>query len=71
MPARLGSKNAEAVLGIMIRDTFDETGKSLLRPIRGWVFHGRCDRIADCICMRLRSSRRPGGNIDAGCKRIR
>ena len=30
MPARPGSKNAEAVLGIMVGDTIDETGKSLL-----------------------------------------
>jgi hypothetical protein len=42
MPARLGPQNAKAILGIMVRDALDETGKNLLRLIRGRVFHGRC-----------------------------
>jgi hypothetical protein len=41
MPARLGPQNAEAVLGVMVRDALDETGKDLLRLILGRVFHGR------------------------------
>jgi hypothetical protein len=41
MPARLGPQNAKAVLGIMVRDALDETGKYLLLLILGRVFHGR------------------------------
>ena len=48
MPACLGSKNAKAVLGIMVRDALDETSKSLLRLILGRVFHGRRDVITNC-----------------------
>ncbi len=45
MSARLGSQNAKAIVGIMVRDALDETGKYLLRLILGRVFHGRCDRV--------------------------
>ena len=45
MPARLGSQNAKAVLGIMVRDALDETGKNFLRLFLGRVFHGRYDRV--------------------------
>jgi hypothetical protein len=48
MPARLGPQNAKAILGIMIRDALDETGKNLLRLILGRVFHDRCGRITSC-----------------------
>jgi hypothetical protein len=48
MPACLGSKNAKAVLGIMVRDALDETSKNLLRLILGRVFHGRRDIITSC-----------------------
>jgi hypothetical protein len=41
MPACLGSKNAKAILGIMVRDALDETSKSLLRLVLGRLFHGR------------------------------
>ena len=49
MPARLGPQTAEAILNIMVRDAFDETGKNLLRSILGRVFHGRCGRITSCM----------------------
>ena len=49
MPARLGPQDAKAVLGIMVRDALDETGKDLLRLILGRVFHGRCDRVTGCM----------------------
>src|SRR6185437_12841044 len=45
MPARLGPQNAKAILGIMVRDALDETGKNLLRLMLGRVFHSWCDRI--------------------------
>jgi hypothetical protein len=48
MPTRLGSQNAKAILGIMVRDALDETGKNLLRRIPGRVFHGRYGRITSC-----------------------
>jgi hypothetical protein len=48
MPARLGSKNAKAILGIMVRDALDETGKNLLGLILRRAFHGRRDRITSC-----------------------
>jgi hypothetical protein len=48
MSARLGPQNAKTVLGIMVRDAFDETGKNLLRLIFRRAFHGRCGRIASC-----------------------
>jgi putative SOS response-associated peptidase YedK len=48
MPARFGPQNAKAVLGIMVRDALDETGKNLLRLILGVVFHGRCGGITSC-----------------------
>ena len=35
MPACLGSKNAKAILGIMVRDALDETGNNFLRLILG------------------------------------
>ena len=31
MPARLGTQNAEAVLGVVVSDAFDETGQHFLR----------------------------------------
>ena len=48
MPARLGPQNAKAILGIMVGDALDETGKNLLRLILGRVFHGRCGIITSC-----------------------
>src|ERR1022692_3856496 len=48
MPARLGPQNAEPILGIMVRDALDETGKNFLRLILGPVFHGWCGRITHC-----------------------
>jgi hypothetical protein len=39
MPARLGSQHAKAILSIMVRHAFDETGKNLLRLILEKVFH--------------------------------
>jgi hypothetical protein len=48
VPTRLGSKNAKAILGIMVRDALDETGKNLLRLILRRVFHGPCGRTASC-----------------------
>ena len=39
MSARLGPQNAKAILGVMVGDALDETGKGLLRPILGRVFH--------------------------------
>ncbi len=48
MPARLGPQNAKAILGIMVGDALDETGKNLLRLILGRVFHGRCDGVTSC-----------------------
>ena len=41
MTARLGLQNAKAILGIMVGDALDETGKNFLRLILGRVFHGR------------------------------
>jgi hypothetical protein len=54
MSACLGSQNAKAILGIMVRDALDETGKYLLRLILGPVFHGRCGRITSCMHATLR-----------------
>ena len=54
MPARLGPQNAKAILGIMVRDALDETGKDLLRLILGRVFHGRGDRVTGCTLAILR-----------------
>jgi hypothetical protein len=48
MPARLGPQNTKAILGIMVRDALDETGKNLLRLTLGRAFHGRCGRITSC-----------------------
>ncbi len=48
MPARPGPQKAKAILGIMVRDALDETGKNLLRLILGRVFHGRCGGITSC-----------------------
>jgi hypothetical protein len=62
MPARLGPQNAKAILGIMVRDALDETGKNLLRLILGRVFHVRPGRIASCTHAIL-LKRRLGGNI--------
>ena len=39
MPARLGSQHAKAILNIMVRDSFDETGEDFLRLILRRVFH--------------------------------
>jgi len=54
MPARLGPQNAKAILGVMVRDALDETGKNFLRLILGWVFHTLISRdagpnVAACI----------------------
>jgi hypothetical protein len=38
----------KAILGIMVRDALDETGKNLLRLILGRVSHVRCGRITSC-----------------------
>jgi hypothetical protein len=46
MSARLRSQNAEAVLGIMVRDPLDETGKNFLRLTLGRVFHTSNSRDA-------------------------
>jgi hypothetical protein len=46
MAARLGSQNAKAILGIMVRDALDETGKYHLGLIFGRVFHGLNSRDA-------------------------
>ena len=35
MSARLGPQNTKAILGIMVRDALDETGKNFLRLILG------------------------------------
>jgi len=48
MPARLGSQDAKAILGIMVRDALDEPGKNFLRLFLGRAFHGRCGRITSC-----------------------
>ncbi len=48
MPARFGPQNAKAILGIVVRDALDETGKNLLGLILGRVFHGRRGRITGC-----------------------
>jgi hypothetical protein len=44
MPGRLGPQHAKAVLGIMVRDALDKTGKNLLGLILGRVSHGRRGR---------------------------
>ena len=62
MPARLGPQNAKAILGIMVRDALDETGKNLLRLILGRVFHGGPAELP-VARMPFRSNRRLGGNI--------
>jgi hypothetical protein len=46
MPARLGPQDAKAILNIMVRDSFDETGKNFLRLILGRVFHSLNSRNA-------------------------
>jgi len=46
MPARLGAQHAKAILNIMVRDSFDETGKNFLRLILGRVFHSLNSRDA-------------------------
>jgi putative SOS response-associated peptidase YedK len=46
MSARFGSKNAKAILGIMVRDALNEAGKSFLRLILGRVFHS--GRFTSC-----------------------
>jgi hypothetical protein len=46
MPARLGPQNAKAILGIMVRDALDETGKNFLRLTLGRVFHTSNSRDA-------------------------
>jgi hypothetical protein len=62
MPARLGPQNAKAILGIMVRDAFDQPGKNLLRLILGQVFHGRSGRITSCTHAILLEAA-TGGNI--------
>ena len=52
MPARLGPQDAKAVLGTMVRDALDETGKNFLRLILGRVFHGRYDRITGALVLK-------------------
>ncbi|MGA8610596.1 MAG: hypothetical protein WB760_02540 [Xanthobacteraceae bacterium] len=42
MPARLGTQNAEAVLGVVVGDALDEARKDFLRLILGPVFHEGC-----------------------------
>jgi hypothetical protein len=54
MTARLGPQHAKAILGVMIRDTLDETGENFLQLILGWVFHtlnsrGAGPNVAACI----------------------
>jgi hypothetical protein len=46
MPARLGPQHAKAILNIVVRDSFDETGKNFLRLILGRVFHSLNSRDA-------------------------
>jgi len=46
MPARLGPQHAKTILDIMVRDSFDETGKNFLRLILGRVFHSLNSRDA-------------------------
>jgi hypothetical protein len=46
MPARLSPQNAKAILDIMVRDSFDETGKNFMRLILGRVFHSLNSRDA-------------------------
>jgi hypothetical protein len=38
MPARLGPQHAKAILNIMVRDSFDETGRNFMRLILGGCF---------------------------------
>jgi hypothetical protein len=42
----LARRTQKAILNIMVRDSFDETGKNLLRPILGRVFHNLNSRDA-------------------------
>jgi hypothetical protein len=46
MPARLGPQHAKAILNIMVRDSFDETGRNFMRLILGRVFHSLDSRHA-------------------------
>jgi hypothetical protein len=46
MPARLGPQHAKAILNIMVRDSFDETGRNFMRLILGRVFHSLDSRDA-------------------------
>ena len=46
MTARLGPQHAKAILNIMVRDSFDETGKNFMRLILGRVFHSLNSRDA-------------------------
>ena len=46
MPARLSPQNAKAILDIMVRDSFDETGKNFMRLILGRVFQSLNSRDA-------------------------
>ena len=46
MPARLGPQHAKAILDIMVRNSFDETGKNFLRLILRRVFHSLNGRDA-------------------------
>jgi len=62
MPTRLGPQNAKAILGIMIRDALDETGKNFLRLILGRVFMVGATELP-VARMPFCSSRRLGGNI--------
>jgi hypothetical protein len=57
MPARLGSQNAKAILGIMVRDALDEPGKNFLRLFLGRVFHGRYDRVTGALLLKPATGR--------------
>ena len=46
LQAHLGSQNPKAILDIMVRDSFDETGKNSLRLILGRMFHNLNSRDA-------------------------
>ena len=46
VPSRLGPHDAKAILDIMVRDSFDETGKNFMRLILGRVFQSLNSRDA-------------------------
>ena len=46
VPARLGPQHAKTILDIMVRDSFDETGKNFMRLILGRVFQSLNSRDA-------------------------